>query len=79
MIHVFPKPDREQKKFSAEILSDLGKLFFAVGVVGYFLPGIGGSVSAAGFAAALLVSLVLFSFAISHIRARTRGSPVYEH
>jgi len=70
-----PKPDREQKKLIAEILSDLGKLFFAGGVMGYFIPGLGGSVTAGKFILALAISLVSFFLATWLIRKSTRTSP----
>ena len=63
-----PKPDEAQIKMMASITSDLGKVFFAAGVVSYFIPSIENKVSLGGFALGFVASVLLFASAIVLIK-----------
>lgn len=58
------KFDPQQKKTISEIFVDVGKLFFAGGVVGFFIPGIGGKISTVSFVVTLILSFICFSLGI---------------
>ncbi len=56
--------DPNQKRTISEIFVDIGKLFFAGGVVGFFIPGITGKINIGTFIFALILSLVCFTVGV---------------
>lgn len=58
------KFDSQQKRTISEIFVDIGKLFFAGGVIGFFIPGIGGKISTGSFVITLIGSIIFFMIGI---------------
>ena len=54
------KLDFKQKELIAKILVDLGKMFFAASVIGFFIPSTMATVSLISFIAGLITSVILF-------------------
>ena len=52
--------DLEQRKLVSKILVDLGKLFFAAAVIGFFIPVTAAKVETSSFVVGLTTSLILF-------------------
>jgi len=50
----------KQKELIAKILVDLGKMFFASSVVGFFIPATAAKISFFTFLGRLITSIVLF-------------------
>lgn len=61
---ILPKLDNNQRKMIAAISGDVGKLFFAAGVVAYFIPSVGDKVSPRELLLSLFLALSFFGFAI---------------
>ena len=64
------KPDLKQREVISEIWIDIGKLFFAGGVVGFFIPGISGKINLGSFLITLLISLACFIIGVKLARKK---------
>ncbi len=63
-----PKIDLNQRKIVSEIFIDIGKLFFAGGVVGFLIPSVANKIKPATFVISLLLSLFCFYLGVMLIK-----------
>lgn len=58
-----------QVKTISSLIIDLGKLFFASGVISFLFPGIVAKTNPVGFVVGLLISIIFFYFGVKLLKS----------
>jgi len=67
----------KQRELIAKILVDLGKMFFAASVVGFFIPATAAKINLFSFLGGLITSIVLFIGGITIIKPQNTNNYEY--